>query len=370
MFLINLSNLHTGGGLQVAISFVDELSRLPPPLFKYSLIVSTEVHEGLVRLGTDISQFSDYEVLDTFGIRALWSPLNERIKHYDCVFTLFGPNYLRDQAKHEIVGFAQAWILNFENPTSLAMRADKRLILWLKFYIQRLFFKRSHRFVVELEHVKEGLVSKKIALAENIFVVHNTLSSLYLDSSRWSSVSFIKHANHFSIGFVSRDYPHKNIAILPSVAQILLTQYGIQVHFYVSLNEQEWLTKSIEFKQAVSTVGALSVDQCPSFYQQMDAVIFPSLLECFSATPLEAMAMKKPLFASDRGFVKDVCAQHAYYFEPTDAHSIAKVIADYVGNPATETQLKAARQHALNFSNATQRAKDYIRIIQDQLTQA
>jgi glycosyltransferase involved in cell wall biosynthesis len=145
---------------------------------------------------------------------------------------------------------------------------------------------------------------------------------------------------------------------------------GIQVHFYLSLNEQKWLTKSIEFKQVVSTVGALSVDQCPSFYQQMDAVIFLSLLECFSATPLEAMAMKKPLFASDRGFVKDVCAQHAYYFEPTDAHSIAKVIADYVGNPATETQLEAARQHVLNFSNATQRAKDYIRIIQDQLTQA
>jgi glycosyltransferase involved in cell wall biosynthesis len=367
--LLNLSNLHAGGGLQVAISFVDELSRLPLPLFNYTLIVSTQVHEGGIRIGTNVSKFSEYEVLDTVGVSALWSPLNKRIKHYDCVFTLFGPNYLRIQAQHEIVGFAQPWILIFKNPISQAMRVDKRFTLWFKFYIQRLFFKRSHKFVVELEHVKEGLVSQKIALAENISVVHNTLSALYSDSTRWSSVSFVKQANHFAIGFVTRDYPHKNIAILPSVANILFAQYGIQVHFYITLNEQEWQTKSVEFKQSVSTVGALSVDQCPRFYQQMDAIIFPSLLECFSATPLEAMAMKKPLFASDRGFVKDVCAQYAYYFEPTDARSIAKVIADYVSNTASEVQLEAARQHALNFSNATQRAKDYIRIIQDQLTQ-
>jgi hypothetical protein len=190
----------------------------------YSLIVSTEVHEGLVRLGTDISQFSDYEVLDTFGIRALWSPLNTCVKHYSCVFTLFGPNYLRVQAKHELVGFAQPWILNFKNPISQAMRFDKRLTLWFKFYIQRLFFRRAHKLIVELEHVKEGLVSKKIALAENISVVYNTLSALYSNSSLWSSVTLDKQANCFAIGFVTRDYPHKNIAILPSVAEILSVQ--------------------------------------------------------------------------------------------------------------------------------------------------
>ena len=64
----------------------------------------------------------------------------------------------------------------------------------------------------------------------------------------------------------------------------------------------------------------------------MDAIIFPSLLECFSATPLEAMAMEKPFFASDREFIRDVCSDYALYFDPEDPISAANVINDYLEN--------------------------------------
>ena len=100
----------------------------------------------------------------------------------------------------------------------------------------------------------------------------------------------------------------------------------------------------------------------------MDAIIFPSLLECFSATPLEAMIMKKPLFASDRGFIKDVCFDFAYYFEPTDPESAAAVIHNFLEsqcNEELEAKLLAAKKHAENFSNARQRAVKYVDIIED-----
>jgi glycosyltransferase involved in cell wall biosynthesis len=367
--LFNLSNLHHGGGLQVAISFVDELSRLPDSDFAYTLIVSSEVHNGLQRLGVDLSVFSNYQVIDTIGLNALWSPLNQQVKQYDVVFTLFGPNYLRKQAKLEIVGFAQSWILKFDNPISQAMPQLAKIKLRLKFYVQRLLFKRSDKLIVELEHVKQALIKQTLADAHDIYVVHNTISLLYLDQSKWSAIRIPKQEESLSIGIVTRDYPHKNLAILPELASILLTKFGLTVHFYVSLNEQEWSKKTDTFKRYVSTVGALSVEQCPSFYQQMDAVIFPSLLECFSATPLEALVMKKPLFASDREFVKDVCAQYAYYFDPTDALAGAQLIANYFASPATEEQLEAAYLHTVNFSNATQRANSYLQIIRDNLEQ-
>ncbi|WP_313492706.1 glycosyltransferase [Psychrobacter faecalis] len=367
--LVNTSNLHNGGGVQVAISFIYELSLMRDKDFSYiHIITSKEVDTGLKNLNTETKAFGHYEVLNTHGLQALRSPLNSIIKKYDLIFTVFGPNYLRVKAKKDIVGFAQSWIINFDNPISKKLASLNRLKLWLKFNLQWLFFLRSNHYVVELEHVKERLhVLKKIP-NKKISVVHNTVSSLYLDKSLWKSISSTKNENELSLGIVTRDYPHKNLDILPLVAQQLELHHSLKVHFYTTLNEIEWSLRDDEFKKYVSTVGSLSPDECPSFYEQIDGVVFPSLLECFSATPLEAMVMSKPLFASDRGFVRDVCQDHAIYIDPLDAKDIAYKIANYFqSNKEDKIAIQQARLHALNFSSAKSRAEKYLHIINSHL---
>lgn len=367
--MINMSNLHSGGGVQVAISFIYELCLMLDNDFSYiHVVASDEVHDGLTRLNTKINCFGSYEVLNTYGVQALRSPLNNRIKRYDLVFTIFGPNYLRVKAKEEIVGFAQPWILNFDNPISKKMNFFNRYSLQTKFYLQWLFFLRADYYIVELEHVKKSIVNNKGVKSEKISVVHNTVSSLYLNKSLWKPVPFIKNENELSLGIVTRDYPHKNLDILPLVAQQLELHHSLKVRFYTTLNEIEWSLRNDEFKKYVSTVGSLSPDECPSFYEQIDGVMFPSLLECFSATPLEAMVMNKPLFASDRGFVHDVCGSHAIYFNPLEANNIADHIANYFKSNLDRTaQLQQARNHALNFSSAKSRAEKYLHIINSHL---
>lgn len=365
--LINASNLHTGGGVQVATSFLYELSQVQKSEI-IQVLVSTEVANGLARLDTNVSFFSSYEVLDTYGFKAFFSSLNSRIKNYDVVFTIFGPNYLRVKAKNEIVGFAQPWMLNFNNPISNKMSFLSRNILRFKFFIQWLFFLRADHYVVELEHVKKSLVDKKGVDSKKISVVYNTVSSLYKDKSKWQPVRIKKNQEELSLGIVTRDYPHKNLNILPFVAEALEAKHNLKVHFYTTLNDAEWATKDAFFKKHVSTVDSLSPDQCPSFYEQIDGVVFPSLLECFSATPLEAMVMSKPLFASDRGFVRDVCGDHAVYFDPLDADDIALNIANYFkADTERADQLQQARDHALSFSSARGRAEQYLEIIQQHL---
>lgn len=367
--LINASNLHTGGGLQVGISFLYEASRLNSrDLGLLNVVVSNEVHEGLTQIGVNMAIFGSYEIIDTFGLEALYSKLNHKVKEYELVFTIFGPNYLRVRAKNEIVGFAQLWILNFDNPISQKMSFLSRHVLRTKFYIQWLFFLRADHYVVELEHVKKGLIQSKGIDAEKVSVVYNTVSSLYLDKSKWKSINIEKGTEEISLGIVTRDYPHKNIGILPAVGQILESKYNLKVHFYTTLNELEWSARDDFFKMYVSTVGSLTPEQCPSFYQQIDGVVFPSLLECFSATPLEAMVMTKPLFASDRGFVRDVCAEYAVYFDPLDANDIAHKIARYFNTGSNRTEhLEKAKNHALNFSSARSRAEKYLEVIQEQM---
>src|SRR5690606_28113881 len=115
------------------------------------------------------------------------------------------------------------------------------------------------------------------------------------------------------LGYLSRAYMHKNLQIILPVAKALDDMTNTRFEFFVTLNESEWNGFSKEYRDVVKNIGPLSVAQCPSFYNLMDGVVFFSLLECFSATPLEALVMRKPLFASNKDFVRDVCADHATY---------------------------------------------------------
>ena len=198
--IINTSNLHTGGGIQVAVSFLYELSLIRKNNdISIDVIVSTEVANGLARLNTNTSYFNSYEVINTYGLKAFFSSLNSRIKNYDVVFTIFGPNYLRVKAKNEIVGFAQPWMLNFNNPISNKMSFLSRNILRFKFFIQWLFFLRADRYVVELEHVKKSLVDKKGVDSKKINVVYNTVSSLYKDKTKWQPVRIKKNKKKYRL---------------------------------------------------------------------------------------------------------------------------------------------------------------------------
>ncbi len=131
------------------------------------------------------------------------------------------------------------------------------------------------------------------------------------------------------LGVVSRNYVHKNLACLPALKQELKDRHGLEVDFFVTFTEAEWQSCSEHFRSTIHNVGALVLPQCPSFYGAMDGVVFPSLLECFSAVPLEAMSMRKPLFASDLPFIRDCCHEHANYFDPLDIASMSRSIANY-----------------------------------------
>ena len=76
--------------------------------------------------------------------------------------------------------------------------------------------------------------------------------------------------------------------------------------------------------------------------------------------------MEKPLFASDRGFIRDVCGDYAWYFYPENPVEAANLISTYINKHMGHDgeHLAAARQHVIQFSNARQRAVDYLRLMQ------
>ena len=364
-FLINASNLHVGGGIQVATSLIEELSLLKSSEFKISVIASDEVNLNLLKLKTNLNSFDRYEVFNSYGISTFISGLYKKITNYDVVLTVFGPLYTKRLCGKSIVGFAQPWIIYPNNEIYNKFSILKKASTSLKLKVQKFFFAKHDKLVVELPHVRKGIIDGGISTQAKVSVIHNSLSSLYFDPNKWDDLLFNIAKKNFSIGFVGRDYPHKNTSIIPHIKKILLDNYGLTVDFYVTFNEQEWEGKDNFFRNNVINVGALNVNQCPHFYQSMNGIIFPSLLECFSATPLEALVMERPLFASDRNFVRDVCASHAYYFNPLDPEDASNVIAKYINQNQSDEKkyLIDAKYYATNFSNAKQRALDYFNLM-------
>ena len=89
---------------------------------------------------------------------------------------------------------------------------------------------------------------------------------------------------------MGRNYQQEHVNF-PVLIETLRREYDIRASMQVTFTDEECAACDETFRAAVSNAGSLSVAQCPSFYRSMDAVILPSLLECFSATPLEAMVM-------------------------------------------------------------------------------
>lgn len=372
--LINAANLHVGGGVQVAVSFIYELAADPNLMagLEVTLFVSSEVHRNLQAINVDCSCFFFYEVFDIYGLRALSPSVGKKFVGYDLVFTIFGPLYLSFKLKLHIVGFGQSWILYPNNDATRRLSFLDRIVTRLKFSIQWFFFRHSSVLVGELEHVRRRLVEFKRFPADRVRVVRNCVSPIFFDRDKWIPLNncVLRASDSFVIGVVSRDYPHKNLDYFLNVLVRLDKRAGgRRFEFVVTLNESEWKRRSANFRQRIKNVGPLSLAQCPAFYESLDAVLFPSLLESFSATPLEALLMRRPLFASDRAFVRDCCGEHAMYFDPEDPDVAATAILRWLEQDPIDRArwVNSAYEYVMTLPSSNSRAVNYCELIKSSL---
>lgn len=368
MVVVNASNLHVGGGVQVAVSFFYEMAKVPEYAVKLNLWISNAVMNNLSDLDVDLSVFHSVKVFDVHGYARFPSDIYNALPADGVIFTLFGPLYSRIPGWKSVVGFAQPWISYPNNECYAMLSLFSRMKSRLKYRLQGYFFKKnSDILVVELEHVKRSLLEVGLKDGGSIFVVRNSISGLYRDFALTHPISAgsLRKEDGLKIGYLGRNYFHKNTKILPDVKRFLDVNHKLSGKFYVTFNDEEWSGLPEGFREGVSNAGSLSVEGCLDYYREMDAIIFPSLLECFSATPLESMAMGKPVFVSDTPFNRDVCGDCGIYFNPHDPSEAAFKINEFFEKPVDFRQdfLRLAREHALNFSSPAVRARKYFEII-------
>lgn len=363
--LINASNLHVGGGVQVAASFISELYKLQR--FDFSIVCSTSVFQSLPD-SLITNKFLHFNVLDVFGFQRLSADEQKIFDGYNVCFTVFGPFYPRIKAQHHICGFAQPWIAYPNNEAYAQFSVVTQWKTKIKFWLQKQYFKKYDQLVVEQDHVKHALSAIGFD-HNNINVVSNCVSSIYLNPNEWLPIEngFPENGKP-TLGFLGRAYPHKNLNILIQVNEALVNIHNLNVNFVFSLTDSEMSGLMFDKIENFYSVGSLSAQQCPNFYSKIDALIFPSLLECYSASPIEAMKMGTPVIASNRDFIKDVCGEAGIYFNPLDPIDIAEKIASvFSDNRLKKKQIRIGSCLAQNLPMAEDRAINYVYLIEDAL---
>lgn len=363
--VINASNLHLGGGLQVACSFVSEVYNiLPLNEYKFSFILSSNVLSNLIDV--DFPREIDIYEVNTFGIRKPNSIYFGVLKNADVVFNVFGPVYYKNNSVKNITGFAQAWIAYPNNEAYDLFGFLNRYLEKFKYSLKKYFFFNSGgHYIVESDHVKAALITNLSIKESDISVVYNCISSLYLSQN--VIPKNLLNYQKIKVGIMGRAYEHKNLSMIKDLNIHIGHYCDFDVDFVFTLNSDEMKALGFDSISNMRTMGELKTNECICFYNEIDILLFPSLLECFSVTPLEGLAMKVPVIASNRDFVREVCKEHVFYIDPNDIEDIAHTIAKVKNMADLVSKIELGYEHVINLPDASNRAKSYLNILLEEL---
>jgi glycosyltransferase involved in cell wall biosynthesis len=122
--------------------------------------------------------------------------------------------------------------------------------------------------------------------------------------------------------------------------------------------------KALGVGSRINNLGVVPVVAGPSLYESCDICFMPTVLECFSATYPEAMAMGLPIVTTDLGFLRDVCQDAALYFPPNNSRIAAERILELLGSESLWNRLIMAGKRVLRgLPTASERFRMYVQLL-------
>ena len=136
--------------------------------------------------------------------------------------------------------------------------------------------------------------------------------------------------------YVASGDPHKNHSRLIE-AWVLLSLEGIYPLLYLTIDEKIYpeLSKLIngkkeKFNLNIENLGSMPHSYIMDMYCEVDALIFPSLVESYGLPLIEARVKGLSIIASELDFVRDVVSPNQT-FDPLSAISISRSIQRFMG---------------------------------------
>ena len=364
--LINTASADRGGSVQVALSFLAECKKIEG--HDYHVFLSPNVGKSVEQSSFppnfhfhQMAQRPSSRVFSLKPMSRLFSEL-ERSIGPDCVFTTSGPSYWRPKAPH-LIGYNLPHYIYRDSPFWQRVGFRERLQFNLKEILIRWFFRRdADAYVVQTDDVNQRL--QAFLGKSDVHTVSNTCSAAYYDSHRCAPKLPKSQGGEFRALTLSALYTHKNLEIIRAVVDEFRRRGRPSSRFVLTIQQADYDSVFGEnYIDEVVTVGPVPPSECPSLYEECDAMFLPTLLECFSASYPEAMIMRKPILTSALGFAQTVCQDAALYFDPLSAIEIVDQLERLMDSEKLKNDLiELGEQRVKTFNDAHQRAKAFLSI--------
>lgn len=342
--LFNATSTIKGGGAQRAASFIREL-RWDMRAHEWCIAYSPsqdEVLQGCLQ-GIRTQRFEHRPSQNTQSRRDLLRLEQEFQPH--CVYTLGGPAYVRFRSPH-LMGVADGWVTH---STLEAYRTLPFPTQWLRMFAASLYkvpwLWRANAWVIQTESARQSLHRRLRIPLRRIAVVPNTCASIYLDASR--STAEVHSLGPVRILCFAAPYYHKRLDLLaPVAAEMVRRAPHLNFRFVVTLPrdcsiwiELERSAQQLGVASFIENRGPVSLQDGPQLYQECQVCFMPTVLETFSASYPEAMAMERPMVTSDLSFARDVCREAAIYFQPNHVQDAAEKLLRVLGDASLRAEL-------------------------------
>ena len=345
---VYLANLHSGGALVVAESFLMGLMELSDEpcneATHWTIVLSPTLHN---RLSADTQR----KILDLGYVIVRrdrpWNAMLHLRRRPDLRISLFGPTYLLRSAGTEVVGFADGSLVF---PSSTPATAWLRIRNRIKLELLRGY--KAH--VVQTNRMKAALDNKFNFVSTHVLrigphpVFKEAVSKIPCRSTT------MPYRNEIFLLYPARAFPHKRHDLIPSLCERLTERLQKEVIFQVTLTSEEMKQTGLAESSSVSNLGVLSAEMLAEAYINSDVVVFLSENETFSYVPLEAQIVGRPLVAPNLEYMREYQNDSVFLFDPGNIESAVR---------ATIHSLSRTRISGAQLVHDTQllSSKDYAR---------
>ncbi len=320
---------HTGIGrytknLLIALKNLPEISN-----YKITLIIYQDLESDIKKdLGdsfnyvvTNIKHYSLKEQILLPFILYRLKPNLVHFTHFNKPIFYFGKSVItiHDLIKHF-----------FKGPQNSTKNS---LIYWPKYFFYRLFtdFTIKHNDIIVPSNFWRNFILKNFNLKTNkVTTTHEAVDpnfKIIHKSSIINPESYILYTGNL--------YPHKNIEVIIKSLQIL-PQIKLKIICARNYFSQkiESLVSKYKLESQVEFLGYIPDKDFKNIYSKALALVHPSLMEGFSLTGLEAMALGCPVISSNSSCLPEIYQDSVIYFDPNNPKELAKQIQKLKSKPA------------------------------------
>ena len=369
--LINAVNLKVGGGVTVIFNFLS------------TIIQNREFHRHTYHViapsGVGYEKYNAYPIHIEIMPEAMKSALNRicldytwlknRVNKIDpgIVFTM-GNMAIPTNNKKQGVLFMYPYAIY---PKDYTVWKILNLPTRINYRLRNLLFKQRLKYadiVFPQTHTSEQRLHKYYG---SYIKKTKVIPTAFSEIGQFNEVKsfYTKNKKYKYLLTLTKYYRHKNLEILIKVG-LLIKEKKCNFKLITTIgrdqgSEANAFLESVvreELEDVILNLGAIPYEEVPALYKQVDGLLLPTLLESYSATYADSLALGVPIFTSDRDFAKDVCGDCANYFDPLDEFNILEVITDGFNNSyRLKDKIIKGKDRANSFPSWLQVTQSFIR---------